>query len=246
MCTVTWIFEANGYQLFFNRDELKSRQQALPPAIKRLNNQLTIMPIDPEAGGTWISVNEDGLTLCLLNNYAAQAKMTKKKWVSRGLLVQALSTSKSLGELKHRFEQLDINHYRPFDLLALSSNCHICQLSWTGVELTVNNTPIAPLTSSSFATDEVISERLEHFDNSCDRHNLKANQLLRYHASHNAAKGSHSVCMHRDDGQTVSFSHIQVTPSSINFDYYDGSPCSTRRAHRQQINPRKAARAFVA
>jgi len=58
MCTVSWFLTESGYELFFNRDERISRAQALPPQKKVVDSCHALSPIDTEAGGSWISVNE--------------------------------------------------------------------------------------------------------------------------------------------------------------------------------------------
>ena len=135
MCTVSWQFDTAGYQLFFNRDELNSRQPALPPEIKQHQNTRIIAPTDTDAGGTWISVNEHGLTLCLLNNYAAPAQIVDQDWISRGQLVSDHSHFREPDGLINQLQSTHLYHYRPFDLLALSLNDHIWQLSWNGSQL---------------------------------------------------------------------------------------------------------------
>jgi membrane protein DedA with SNARE-associated domain len=49
MCTVTWLMHADSYAVFFNRDELKTRSRALPPAIKKQNGVRHIAPVDLES-----------------------------------------------------------------------------------------------------------------------------------------------------------------------------------------------------
>jgi len=243
MCTVSWQFNASGYQLFFNRDELNSRQPALSPEIKQHQNTRVIAPTDTDAGGTWISVNEHGLTLCLLNNYAAQEKIKDKAWISRGQLVLDLSHATDADSLLALFNAIEPNHYRPFDLLILALNDHIHQLSWDGSELQLITNPEMPLTSSSFQTEAVINSRVQQFHQITD---LTDSQLQHYHASHSPERGAFSVCMHRDNGQTVSFSHISVNQAQVSFDYYDGSPCNAGEAHTTRLEIKSAQQTHVA
>lgn len=235
MCTVSWLFSNHGYELFFNRDELKSRQRATRPSLKTLHQTQIISPIDTDAGGTWITVNEHGLSLCLLNHYAAQQVIDQRDWISRGLLVQALSHFADTSMLLSQLKAIKLSHYRPFDLLALSPNNQVWQAHWDGFELQIKQPTLMPLTSSSYATDKVISCRLKHFRNIQKEQPLNPTQLRQYHASHSPEAGAFSVCMHRDNGQTVSFSHIRVDQSQVYFDYYDGSPCSTGEVHKTRL-----------
>lgn len=74
MCTVTWLADpAGGYALWFNRDERRTRPPGLPPAAAAAGDMPYLAPIDAEAGGTWLAVNAAGVTVGLLNHYAADA-----------------------------------------------------------------------------------------------------------------------------------------------------------------------------
>ncbi len=70
MCTVSWRAARDGYDLFFNRDELHTRAPELPPALSERDGVRFLAPRDGDHGGTWLAVNEHGLTVCLLNDYA--------------------------------------------------------------------------------------------------------------------------------------------------------------------------------
>ena len=63
MCTVSWFHTELGYELFFNRDEQKSRPTALEPRRFKQNNIESLMPIDPLGGGSWIATNNRGSTV---------------------------------------------------------------------------------------------------------------------------------------------------------------------------------------
>lgn len=94
MCSVTWSLSDTGYQVFFNRDEQRSRALALPPAIYDRQGVAVMMPLDPQGQGSWISLNQFGLSLCLLNNY--QGRVPDGTLISRGLLLKSLAGSSSI------------------------------------------------------------------------------------------------------------------------------------------------------
>ena len=72
MCTVTWLPGRNEYRLFFNRDERKTRKPAAPPALHEHHGVRQLYPVDGTAGGTWLGVNEYGVTVGILNHYVAE------------------------------------------------------------------------------------------------------------------------------------------------------------------------------
>lgn len=119
MCTVSWMHELDGYQLFCNRDEKRSRAEADPPRTLHRDGVRFLAPLDSECGGTWIATNQFGISLCLLNGTAAQATPGYR---SRGLLVLDLIPSASLADLAHRMSFRDLSPFQPFTLLALEPN----------------------------------------------------------------------------------------------------------------------------
>ena len=67
MCTISWLHEPDGHQLLCNRDEKHERLQALGPKVECREDLAFIAPIDRNYSGTWVAVNEYGVSLCLLN-----------------------------------------------------------------------------------------------------------------------------------------------------------------------------------
>jgi hypothetical protein len=240
MCTVSWLIDQNGYHLFFNRDEQRSRSKAIPPQHNDINGVAVIMPKDPDGGGSWISVNERGFSLCLLNFY--QGKTLSGPLYSRGQLLKSLSCSDQISTFSEQLALLDLKYYAPFTILAFqrvsskSSNLasSVKGYQWDGrklVELSLNS----PLTSSSVEFDNVSAARLGNYQAPMNT----PLQHIRYHSQHHPEKGHQSVCMHRSDAKTVSFSHICVSSERANFTYVDGSPClhaSLGEEEKQRIN----------
>jgi hypothetical protein len=66
MCTVSWVHQKDGYQLLSNRDEKHTRKPALAPSLRQQRQVRFLAPIDGDQGGSWIGVNQFGLSLCLL------------------------------------------------------------------------------------------------------------------------------------------------------------------------------------
>jgi len=64
MCTVTYIpsTEENGFVLTSNRDEKEFRPTS-PPEIYAYGNCKLVYPRDEQAGGSWIAINEKGISI---------------------------------------------------------------------------------------------------------------------------------------------------------------------------------------
>jgi len=235
MCTVSWIHEEGGYQLFSNRDEKHTRHPALPPSAREQRGVRFIAPIDGDQGGSWIGVNQFGLSLCLLNRYQDKAVTsdTALSYASRGLLLIELIDCRTQGQVRIRIEHLDLTRFRPFTLLVLEPGHPALLIHWTRRDRLIVNDGEAemPLISSSHDLPGVISSRRQLFRclmSAAD--NVDANLLHTFHSSHFPAASAYSTCMHRDDAHTVSFSRACVSRDKVEFFYHPNSPCSVEQA----------------
>ncbi len=239
MCTVSWAATADGYELFCNRDERRTRAAAQAPTVRRSRGVRFVAPTDAEAGGTWIAANEYGLTLCLLNRYTDDGSPPAGELKSRGLLLPELISLRDAAEVMRAVECGSLSQFRPFTLLALAADAPPAAACWTGHRLLFADEEadsLMPLTSSSFDSTEVVRERMKLFRSMSAGHPGRAGELLsRFHHSHEPEPGPFSVCMHRPDASTVSFSRVKVSPVSIEFYYRPSPPCAGARGVRVSL-----------
>ncbi len=236
MCTISWCTsQGKGVspklEIFFNRDESKERPRALLPEIHIDESQTrSVFPLDPQGGGTWISMNEHGLVLALLNYY--QGRFPKGKLLSRGQIVKSASGCRSYEDVKEVVRSFKIEKYAPFSLLCfapdLNDFAQVPLIRWDGRSLGFSEHS-SPLISSLFNFEEVHASRKSQYQNAFVSAPT-ASQLYKFHRSHTPEPSAYSVCMHRDDAETVSLSHISVDDRKAVFNYYDGAPC-------KQLNP---------
>lgn len=225
MCSVTWYLNDSGYQVFFNRDEQKSRALALPPKLIELQGTSVLMPIDPQGQGSWISMNEQGLSLCLLNNY--QGKVPAGHLISRGLLLKSLAGLTDVKQVTLAFEQLNLARFAPFTLLAFDPRLtqhhgDVLAYAWDGE--TFNCAPTSsPLFSSGVELAQVQRYRTEIY-HQITADGVTPEKLLAFHC-HQHPQFSHlSVAMQREDAHTVSFTHINVSGDQQVMSYLPGRP----------------------
>jgi hypothetical protein len=233
VCTVTWFGSRDGYFLYANRDELRTRPPASPPTRHHKAGTRYLAPTDGAAGGTWIAVNEFGLSLCLLNDYSATARIARGDFVSRGHLVADLIRAHELDDLARLWSNCELPSYRPFKLLALSPGQQARLLGWNGEASSLTSDGVVPpLCSSSFDEAGATRARAELFsDTALDDDGDRRKGHLRFHQSHRPERGPYSVCMHRPDAVTVSFTIVETNPAQISMVYADGAPCSTPLEH---------------
>ena len=209
MCTVSWFQTAQGYELFCNRDELRTRPVAWAPRVRTRHGVRFSAPIDGASGGTWLGVNAFGLTLALLNR---QGKTPADGALSRGWLVLDLLDSATAEEVRTRLAKLPRHAFPPWTLAVLSRHEPAQVMQWDGQEyweeLAVDGTP---LTSSSYAAAEVMAARQQQFLTLQAAAATEPCALLeQFHRSHTPAPSAFSVCMHRANAHTVSYSRIRV------------------------------------
>lgn len=225
MCTMTWFKTEQGYELFFNRDEQLSRQRALLPKIQTQAEVGYISPTDVDAGGTWITLNQFGVTACLLNHYQFQQIETYKDWTSRGEIVRSFASVESVIDAKRHFDKLDLDQFRAFRLFVIERSGKNALFIWDGHQARTENNVVAPKSSSSVNAQSVKAGRVKQFyDANLDR-SESIDDYLSYHSGHNPERSEKSVCMHREDAKTVSLTHISVDDVSARLAYADGSPC---------------------
>ncbi|MBB1314443.1 NRDE family protein [Aliivibrio sp. SR45-2] len=230
MCTVSWFTTPTGYELFFNRDEQRSRSDALTPQVFQENNVDYIMPIDPVGGGSWISLNNHGISICLLNYY--QGSTPPHNALSRGLLIKELATCHHIDSIQHVLSKMDFSRFASFTLLifhstASNENNTVKGFRWDGQSFD-SITPSSPMISSSVDAKSVIKHRLSVYKELTDS-GVNRQTLSTFHQHHHAKLGHRSPCMHRQDAQTVSFTHIIVDNENNTLRYFSGSPCQTKK-----------------
>jgi len=219
MCTVTWRRQPDSYDLFFNRDELNSRAPELPPVLAEKDGVNFIAPRDGDHGGTWLLVNEYGLTVCLLNDYACPWRPAEASALfSRGHLVIACAPAENLASVVEIIARQPLARTVPFRVLAISIGEEPLLLHWTGIDLAKSTgaSVAIPLSSSSYATDDVVKARrlrLREYVRSIDKQEVS--ELAAYHRQHSTADGAHSVLMRRPDAATRSVTQVSVNSSEV-------------------------------
>jgi len=223
MCTASWIHDDRGYQLLCNRDERLTRNPALAPRLVVRDGVGILAPIDGDFGGSWIGTNEFGLSVCLLNgaNLTHSEHRSPQEPRSRGLFLLDLLPSASVTALCERVRDANLEAFPSFTVVALEPGRPATLIEWDGSQKSVQfcAESRAMLTSSSFDT-EAVRKRRQH-----EYARLDPQSPLEFHQSHGASASAYSVCMHRPEAATVSFSWIRVSVLAATFYYTPAAPC---------------------
>jgi len=229
MCTATWLSRNGSFQLFFNRDELRSRERAGGPGLHESEGVRFLAPRDGRAGGTWIAASELGSVFALLNRSEG---LTPESPGSRGRLIPRLAMSASVDEFAARLLREPLRDLAPFRLVGFWSDSKSGAVAtWDGEQIRFDTlAPAAGLLASSGLGDVRAAEergrlwarrRGETPEWDFDAHRG-------FHRSHDPEPSAWSVCMHRDDAQTVSYTEVEIAASEVRLRYLEGAPCTGR------------------
>ena len=223
MCTVSVVPRDDGFRLVCNRDEVVSRAVALDPQRYDLGSTSAVFPIDPDGGGTWIGVNDDGLVMAILNRSAAQhTKQSRLDLRSRGAIIPELLRHSSVPAAVRAAGELEPTDFAPFQLVAIQGRV-VSIVTWDGAfRATRDVLMTAPLlfTSSSFGDTPVEPPRRQLFVASViNAPDSWLEGQRRFHLHRWPDRPDISVCMERRGARTVSRSAIDVTADRSTFEY---------------------------
>ena len=210
MCTVSAVHSPDGtaLRIVINRDERRLRMQAQPPARFSAYGAGAVWPVDPEAGGTWVAVNDRGLAFALLNVWAPERYPVQDAPVSRGAVIPYLVRAAGVEDAERRFVSGPARWpCRPFKVLVASRD-RLVLLSPQGA--TDLDAPMV-LGTSSLGDELVEAPRRALFEellaSSADA--WQAQDRLHRHAWPD--RRHVSVLMSRADACTVSRTEIVLT-----------------------------------
>jgi hypothetical protein len=271
MCTVSFLPKSQGFYLAMNRDEKRDRFPGLAPAVVELGSHRAMFPREL-TGGTWISANDSGVCLALINwhriaepafggqllpktrnrpdaietrsSWATQPVETtgcpsgakrvdrepKKNTLSRGLVVKELAGKSTAKEIAAAVKKLPVRKLRPFRLIAiLSRERRVIEWRWNLQRLAIRNHEWQRQHwfSSGFDERRAELERQRVCDAANDQQSAESLSWLRQlHRSHAPKRGAFSICMHRPDAATVSYTEVAVSKRRATMRYKPGPCCS--------------------
>ena len=230
MCTLSFLPADKGFHLLMNRDEQRLRPTGIPPAIHHCGARAAIYPSEL-TGGTWIGSNNLGLTFALVNWYSKPQLSTSPAF-SRGMIIPRLLSQRTLDEAGNLFSSIPYSRLNPYRLIGISLAERRLQ-EWrscvTDTELLAFDWEKRHWFSSGFEEAETSKVRANTCQNeSVDHGEPSLDSLRRLHSSHLPAKGPYSICMHRPDACTVSFTELSLTHGMATMRHHSGAPCEAK------------------
>ena len=238
MCTLTFVAGEDGYLLGMNRDERVARGSGIAPEVHECEGNRAIYPGDG-AGGTWIGINECGIALALLNWNDVTPHSMAAKTRSRGRVIPALIDSRSLSDLHAVFDVSNFQGIMPFRLVGVfPSEQEIWEWRWDSKQLGFQ---AHMWESRHWFSSSLSDDRAENLRGTTCRDAQRESDagsvpwLRRLHASHAGGPGPFSLCVHRNDVRTLSYSEVTVTPTSVQMGHFQDSPCGMTQIHPIEI-----------
>ncbi|HTH50036.1 MAG TPA: NRDE family protein [Candidatus Limnocylindria bacterium] len=227
MCSVTFWPNARGYRLAMNRDESLARVTGLPPARFVVGGRTIVHPGEP-MGGTWICLNDRGVTFALINWYAITARASAPT-VSRGEVLLTLRDSTEPEEAAARLRLLPLTQLNPFRMIGFFPGQQAVR-EWRWDVATLAEVPHhwSPGQWLSSGYDEPTAQHIRGATFETLRMEADAGSLpwlRRLHSSHGPERGPFSTCMHRADAATVSYTEIEIERDTRIMRHGTGSPC---------------------
>ena len=227
MCTVTFVPKPGGYLLGMNRDESRSRERALPPAVVRAGELEAVYPRETSTGGTWIAANAAGAVMAVLNQNRGPAPLSKTR--SRGDVIPSLIHMARMAEVARSLDAADFTGMMPFLLAGIfPAEQRVAEWKWDGAALQGRSWNWQPRHwFSSGISDAMAAQVRGAFCESAWRRRDAGSVewLRRVHVSHAPVQGSFSVCVHRPEAASVSYTEIAFDGRRLDLRYHAGAPC---------------------
>lgn len=223
MCTVSFIPAKDRVFITSNRDEKHWRLPAVLPAYYSFNGGMMIFPKDGDAGGTWISLCNNGNAGVLLNGAFTRHERKEHYAKSRGLIF--LEIMQNLRPL-HYFWRMSLTGIEPFTLIIWQQN-NLCECRWDANEKKhCRNLPAYRpyIWSSSTLYDEEVRKKRElWFLKWLNRQPMPAKEeIIKFHRFAGDGDQNNDLLMNRDGKIfTVSITNLELNAECGVMSYHD-------------------------
>jgi len=219
----------SGFLLGHNRDESERRAAGIPPRAGAAGARATLAPRDPDAGGSWIGVNDAGAAFAMLN----ASHVSPGALPGRGRIIDGVIGLAAADEVQgYLASDPDLAATRGFHLVAIlpgSSEAppSAVRFRWNGRTLERDDHPLPALFVSSgydqAGAEAARGESWRRFI--AEASQMDAASLRGWLSGHEPGRGVLSVCMHGEHARTVSRTLIEVGAGFAWMHYRTGAPC---------------------
>lgn len=210
MCSVSWKFQNDGYQLGFNRDEKWHRPLSADPSLEKHHPIAGACARDGGGGGTWLFTNEHGITIAVMNAYPGGVIPPPGK-SSRGLIPFLAANHASVSALERALFTHTWENHAPCDLVLFAAD-EMHHYGWDGAVFGAHPVPPQPFLTASSVNGEVVRKAR------IARYGLISKQPIQQILDDETAEEpACAIHVKREDGGTVSRTFVTVTITEIHF-----------------------------
>lgn len=222
MCTVSFIPVKDKIFLTSNRDEKQLRKPALLPAFYYGNGSGLLYPKDATAGGSWISLQQNGHAAVLLNGAFTKHVSQPPYRLSRGIVFLDIIGA---ARPSYAFTRINLHNIEPFTLIIFENNC-LYECRWDGQQKycrQLQNYRPHIWSSATLYTPEVVAKREEWFIKWLDKNPTPTQEdILQFHQFTGDGDVNNDLVMNRDGKMlTVSVTGIELSKNRGNMHYID-------------------------
>lgn len=222
MCTVSFVNNNGVVIITSNRDEKVARPSAIQPRNYGHNGKVILYPKDPEAGGTWFAIDENGSVLILLNGGITKHIPVLPYRKSRGLIALDILSNDSP---KRFWKHIDLNNIEPFTLV-LYQEKELYQLIWDGFEKSATRLDESQnyiWSSVTLYPDKIRKKRSDWFYNFLKEINkISALEMLNFHRNTHSDDSQNGLIINRADRmKTLSVTQTVIEQNRCVMKYYD-------------------------
>jgi Transport and Golgi organisation 2 len=234
MCTVSFLHINDAVYITSNRDEHHTRSKAFAPAkLIGSHGESIVYPKDPDGGGTWIALKENGNAAVLLNGGFVKHEPVYPYRKSRGLIFLEIIEQRHPIE---KFSTIDLLEIEPFTLVLYFYE-RLFECRWDGEEKHISqlDAGIPHIWSSvTLYSEEIRLKRAGWFNEwMVNNPNPKVEDIIRFHQFAGDGDSQNNLLMNRD-GQyfTVSITSLQINSASSTMEYLD---LIQQKTHRETL-----------
>lgn len=210
MCSVSWKFHNDGYQLGFNRDEKWHRPVSADPGFEENHPVAGACARDGGGGGTWLFSNEYGITLAVMNAYPSGVIPPPGK-TSRGQIPFLAAIHSSVSALERALFAHPWEDHAPCDIVLFAPD-GMRYYGWNGGAFRAHPAPTQPFLTASSVNGEVARKaRLARYEL------ISSQSIQQILDDEIAEEPSCSIHVRREDGGTVSRTLVHVSAAAIHF-----------------------------
>ena len=227
MCTLTYLPTKKGFLFSSSRDEVNSRQPAVFPRFENIAESQLLMPSDPQGGGTWIIVTNEGQAACLLNGAHKNHKRKPPYRKSRGMV---LLESFDYQKIDDFIKEYDFSGIEPFTLVRIQNDQldgqGIFEIRWDGKEIEQIQTDASKpqlWSSVTLYSEPMRKKRIAWFEEWLTKKpSISIANVRNFHLHGGQGDASVNFKMSRGGGlQTISLTCIRVNTELAEMDYQD-------------------------